>query len=87
MKPGVDLACTGVLPQAAAVANKVSATAGSVASPETISTSAISGAGLKKCRPARRSGRLSAAPMAVTEIDEVLVPKMQSGPTMASRSA
>jgi hypothetical protein len=62
------------------------ATALSVARPETTSTSAISGAGLKKCRPARRSGRCSAEPMAVTEIDEVLVPKMQSAPTMSSRS-
>src|SRR5574343_521187 len=62
MKPGVDLACTAVLPQALAVANKVSATALSVARPETISTKAISGAGLKKCRPARRAGRFSAAP-------------------------
>jgi hypothetical protein len=31
-------------------------------------------------------GRCSAEPMAVTEIDEVLVPKMQSAPTMSSRS-
>ena len=31
--------------------------------------------------------RCSAAPMAVTEIDEVLVPRMQSRPTMPSRSA
>jgi hypothetical protein len=57
-----------------------------VARPETISTSFISGAGLKKCRPARRSGRCRAAPIEVTEIDEVLVPKMQSAPTMSSRS-
>jgi hypothetical protein len=58
MKPGVDLAWTGVLPHAAAVANSVAATVGLVASPETTSTSAISGAGLKKCSPASRSGWL-----------------------------
>ena len=41
MKPGVDLACTGVLPQAGAVAYKVPATSGAVARPDTTSTSAI----------------------------------------------
>ncbi len=86
MKPGVDLACTGVLPQAAAVANKVLATSRSVAKPDTTSTSAISGAGLKKCSPARRCGFLSAAPMAVMEIDEVLLARMQPSDTTASRS-
>ena len=41
----------------------------SVARPETISTSAISGAGLKKCMPTRRSGACSPAAIEVTEID------------------
>ena len=51
MKPGVDDARTGVLPQASAVAYSISATSEDVASPVTISTSGIRGAGLKKMHP------------------------------------
>ena len=51
MNPGVDDARTGVLPHASAVAYRVSTVDGAVARPETISTSGISGAGLKKCMP------------------------------------
>ena len=87
MKPGVDLAITGVLPQAAAVSNAVVRASSEVARPVTISTRRISGAGLKKCIPTRRSGRLSAAPMAVTDRDEVFDARMQSSGTTASSSA
>ncbi len=38
-----------------------------------ISTSVISGTGLKKCSPVKRSGRSLAAASRVIEIDEVLV--------------
>jgi hypothetical protein len=38
------------------------------------STSCMTGAGLKKCSPATRSGFLTPAAMAVIEIDEVLRP-------------
>ena len=86
MKPGVEVACTGVLPHAAAVANSVSATAGSVASPRTISTSGISGAGLKKCRPATRPGCFMPAASAVIESDEVFDARIASVATTRSRS-
>jgi hypothetical protein len=85
MKPGVERACTGVLPQAAAVSNRVAATA----------VGGEAGDHLDQRHQRRRVeevqagqalGRCSAEPMAVTEIDEVLVPKMQSAPTMSSRS-
>ena len=66
------------------MANKLSATALSVPIPLTISTKGIKGAGLKKCSPAKRSGRLSAAPMAVIEMDEVLVERIASSSTMLS---
>ena len=71
MKPGVDIACTGALPQAAAVAWIVAATALSVASPLTTSTSGITGAGLKKCMPTTREGWLKPAASAVIESDDV----------------
>ena len=86
MKPGVDLACTGVLPQPAAMANTVSASAGSVAAPLTTSTSAMAGTGLKKCIPTSRSGRRRALAIAVTDKDEVLVAKIASLASTASSS-
>ena len=79
MKPGVDWARTGDLPHASAVACSVASTSGSVASPRTISTSGISGAGLKKCMPTTRAGRCSPAPIAVIEIDDVLEARIVSG--------
>ncbi len=56
----------------------------SVPMPLTISTKGIKGAGLKKCSPAKRSGRFSAAPMAVMDIDEVFVDRIASSETMLS---
>ena len=56
MKPGVSLHRTGILPQAVTRATARSATAGSVAARATTSTSAITGAGLKKCRPSDAIG-------------------------------
>ena len=47
-----------VLPQASAVARTVSTASGALARPRTTSTSAITGAGLKKCMPTSRSGLL-----------------------------
>ena len=86
MKPGVDLACTGTLPQALDSSKIASATAASVCSPETTSTSFISGTGLKKCMPTRRCGACSPRAMAVTLIDEVLVASTACGPSRPSRS-
>ena len=87
MKPGVDFACTGDLPQAAAVANVASATSGDVARPETISTSGSSGAGLKKCMPTNRPGCFIPAASSVIDSDEVFDAMMQSSATTFSRLA
>ena len=87
MNPGVDVAYTGVLPQPVAVANTASATSRSVASPLTTSTSGISGAGLKKCMPTMRSGRLAPRAIAVTDNDDVFVARMHCGDTTFSSSA
>ncbi|MDT4850843.1 hypothetical protein FQZ97_850080 [compost metagenome] len=84
MKPGVERACTGFLPQARAVACRHSAMAGSLSRPETISTSAISGAGLKKCMPATRRGLFRPAARVVMDSDEVLLARMQSSAHSAS---
>ena len=53
----------------------------------TISTSGISGAGLKKCMPTTRSGRVVAAAISVTESAEVLVARIASGRQIRSSSA
>jgi hypothetical protein len=59
-------------------------TQGAVSSPSMTSTIFISGTGLKKWKPATRSGRLQAAAIDVTESDEVLVARMQSAAMMSS---
>ncbi len=87
MKPGVDAACTGVLPQAPAVAAIVAATAGSVARPDTTSTSGISGTGLKKCMPTIRPGRSMPCASAVIDSDEVFEASMAPGSTSGSSCA
>src|ERR1043166_6516458 len=84
MKPGVSLAWTVVLPQAAAVSRAVAVVSADVVSPGTISTSGRSGAGLKKWRPTTRSGTRHAPAIAVTESEEVLVARMQVSETSAS---
>ena len=50
-----------------------------MSSARTISTSGISGAGLKKCMPTTRSGRVVAAAISVTESAEVFVARIASG--------
>src|ERR1700758_5264545 len=87
MNPGVADAWTTCLPQSSASLVTAAATAGSVARPLTTSTSRITGAGLKKCRPTRRPGWLSPAAMAVGDSEDVLVASTQSGATTFSRSA
>ena len=49
-----------------------------------ISTSGITGTGLKKCMPMKRSGRLVAAAIRVIGIDEVLLARMVVSRQMAS---
>ena len=87
MNPGVDAACTGVLPHAAAVAATVAATSGSVARPETTSTSGISGTGLKKCMPTMRPGRPLPCASAVIDSDDVLDARMAWASTSGSSCA
>ncbi len=84
MKPGVDFAYAGFLPQDSDVANTVSATSGAVSTPLITSTSFMRVAGLKKCMPTTRSGCSRPAAIAVTDSDDVLVARMQSGPTIPS---
>ena len=55
-----------------------------VARPLTTSTSFITGAGLKKCSPATRSGFLTPAAIAVIEIDEVLLVNSVDGAQIAA---
>ncbi|MNP00959.1 hypothetical protein D3C76_927580 [compost metagenome] len=84
MKPGVERVYTGFLPHAAASACRPLAMAGSVSSPQTISTSAISGAGLKKCMPITRRGCFRPAARLVIDSDEVLLARMQSAAQSSS---
>src|SRR5664280_997974 len=86
MKPGVERAWTGVLPQRRLNATMASAVAGSLERPETTSTSFMSGTGLKKCMPTKRPGSRRPAASAVTEIDEVFDASTQSSATTVSRS-
>ena len=84
IKPGVERACTATLPQLWARANTSAAICGAVCRPDTTSTSFISGTGLKKCMPTRRSGWRRPCAMAVIDMDEVLLANTQSAPTMPS---
>ena len=77
MKPGVSLQRTGFLPRRSSKREGASSTVASVVrSARTISTSGISGAGLKKCMPTTRSGRPLAAATSVTESAEVFVARI-----------
>ena len=62
-------------------------TVGSVCAAATTSTSGSTGAGLKKCRPATRSGFAVAAAISVTDSDEVLVARIAVASHAASRVA
>jgi hypothetical protein len=57
---------------------------GEVSTVETTSTSFITGAGAKKCRPSTRSGRAVSAASRVT--DSALVPVARIAPGLTSRS-
>ena len=86
MKPGVDFACTGVLPQRRDSASIACAAEASVSAPQTTSTSFISGTGLKKCMPTSRRGFAMPLASAVMLIDEVLDAISASGGSSASSS-
>ena len=87
IKPGVERACTGTLPQAVDRSKIACATPGAVCKPETTSTSFIKGTGLKKCMPTTRPGFRSPLAMAVIDKDEVLLASTQSPPSRNSSSA
>ena len=86
-KPGVSWQRTGVLPSRSPTANAVSTVSSDVSSARTISTSGISGAGLKKCIPTTRSGVDVAEAISVTESADVLVASTASGRTIRSSSS
>ena len=79
MNPGVSAASTVVLRHPSMRLRAARVTAGSVVIAGTISTSGITGAGLKKCMPTTRPACAHAAPMAATERDDVLVANTVSG--------
>jgi hypothetical protein len=83
-KPALFFTPMGVLPSLRARSATASTVASEVRSPRMISTSAITGTGLKKCMPTNRSGRPVAAARRVIEIDEVLVAMIVPGEAMAS---
>ncbi len=71
-KPGPSTASITTLPIASPVARATASASSEDCSPATTSSSRISGAGLKKCIPTTRSGRLAAPAIAVTSSEEVL---------------
>ncbi len=84
MKPGMSMQRTAAWPMRPARAARASQAAGALRRPAITSTTFISGTGLKKWKPATRSGRRHAAAIAVIDSDEVLEARIVSGLTMAS---
>lgn len=65
----------------------VSTVAGLVRTAAMISTTFISGTGLKKCRPAKRPGCLHFAAICATTSEDVLLASIACSDTMASSEA
>ena len=86
MKPELSFAATGSLRSEAANANARLNVCSDVVTVRTTSTSAISGTGLKKCRPTNRSARLVAAAISAIVRLEVFEAKMVPGPHSPSSS-
>ena len=86
-KPGVSFARTTVLPTFSPKPQAASKTSSVVSSVRTTSTRRISGTGLKKCRPTKRSGHFVAAAMSPTASDDVFELKMVWSPQMPSSVA
>ena len=74
--PGESLTSTGVLPSLRASSRTAANVASLVARPRTISTSAITGTGLKKCMPITCAGRRVSAPSLVMDMEDVLLARM-----------
>src|SRR5262245_53893102 len=85
MKPGVSDASTGVLFQRVMAANEVDASSGAVPIHGTTSTSAMIGAGLKKCKPITRSDFRHALAIEAMDNDDVFVASTVSAGTKSSR--
>ena len=86
MKPARSPHTTGFLPSRPTSAFTSSSTSGSVTTVRMISTKLCTGAGLKKWTPITRPGWALAVEISVTLRLEVLVARIASGGTMASRS-
>ena len=86
-KPGPSVASITVLPIASPAACATARARCEERSPATTSSRLMSGAGLKKCIPTTRSGRLAAAAIAVTGSDEVFVASTQSPATTSDSAA
>ncbi len=87
MNPARSLMVTSTLPRRPQSASTSATTSAEVTTVRTTSTSFITGAGLKKCRPTTCSGRAVATAISVTLSDEVLVARMASGWQTRSSSA
>src|SRR6478609_6987288 len=86
MKPARSPQTTGFFPSRATSDFTSSRTSGSVTTVRMISTKLCTGAGLKKWTPMTRPGWALAVEISVTLRLDVLVARMVSGFTMASRS-
>src|SRR2546422_3870296 len=86
MNPELSFAATASLPRERANAKARRNVSSDVVTARTTSTSCISGTGLKKCRPTKRSARLVAAAMAAMVRLDVLEAKIVCGGQMASSS-
>ncbi|MNT13703.1 hypothetical protein D3C72_1486830 [compost metagenome] len=83
-KPGLFLTVIGYLPSCFDRASTAAWVVSLVCRPRISSTSAITGTGLKKCMPIKRSARAVTAASLVIEIDEVLDAMITFSPTMPS---
>src|SRR5256885_4689138 len=87
MKAVESFACTGGLPTARVPSGTGFTAASSLRIVRTISTSFMSGTGLKKCTPSTCPGRLVAAAIAVTLHDDVLEARIVAGGQIRSSLA
>src|SRR5881396_174639 len=86
MKPELSFATTGSLPSDSANAKARRRVSSDVVTVRTTSTRGISGTGLKKCNPTKRSPRCVAAAIAATVRLDVFDAKMVAGPHRPSSS-
>src|SRR3954468_12277302 len=86
MKPAWSRTSTGFLPQASANARAVAIVSSRVVMARTTSTSAIIGAGLKKCTPQTSSGRPVSIAISTTGRVDVFVARMAPSRTTRSSS-